>query len=109
MTTPTREEFKRTLDMMMDAYEFSGRIAAISGHFADKEAAQGQRYGKQVLAAYDAQAARIAELETLVKELASEVEAFVKHEYGQVHPSQVSRYERDMAVVIAARTALEHK
>ena len=52
----------------------------------------------------------IAELEALVKELADEVEASVKHEYGQqVHPSQVWRYERDMAIVVEARAALEHK
>ena len=54
---------------------------------------------------------RCKALLALMAELANEVEAAVEHDYNPigtgVHPSQRSRYERDMAIVKEARSAID--
>ena len=54
--------------------------------------------------------ARIAELDALLKDCADELEARLDEDYkrsdGSIFPEHRSKYERDMAPVVAARAAL---
>ena len=89
---PTREEFEDRVDELIEGVEHSPVY---------------ERERKRVLAAYDAQAARISELEAIIGELSADLADEIRARYDPngtgVHPALKPKYERDIDVCRRAR------
>jgi hypothetical protein len=104
----TEEEREKLVDKM---------VVAMSTHIPGDNVQSGDVFDAAIVSLAIAEEAiskdyraRIAELDALLKDCADELEARLDEDYkrsdGSIFPEHRSKYERDMAPVVAARAAL---